>query len=247
MTESEPHTSERLLDAAECLFAEHGFAQTSLRAITQAAGANLAAVHYHFGSKEALTEAVLKRRLDPLNQERLRRLDALEAAADGSPLAVEPILEALFVPAIEHARRLGGNPPSFLRLLGQIYFSPDTLLQTIVKRQFSTVLHRFLASLHRALPDLPLDELFWRFHFAIGSLIHTVSLPEDFHDLTGGICDPRDVESVRDHLLRFLGAAFLAPAGTRTPAAPETDSPRPSVDLESLLSPTHQTREPERD
>src|SRR5436189_1754138 len=93
-------TKERILDAAESLFMEHGFEATSLRSITAAAGVNLAAVNYHFGSKEELFQAVLTRRLDPMNHARLSLLTRLEAAAAPQPLSCEKILTALFVPAL---------------------------------------------------------------------------------------------------------------------------------------------------
>src|SRR3982750_4118509 len=93
-------TKARMLDAAEALFMEHGFEATSLRSITAAAGVNLAAVNYHFGSKEELFQAVLTRRLDPMNHARLSLLTRLEAAAAPQPLSCEKILTALFVPAL---------------------------------------------------------------------------------------------------------------------------------------------------
>ena len=93
-------TKDRILDAAEALFMEHGFEATSLRAITAAAAVNLAAVNYHFGSKEELFQAVLTRRLDPMNQRRLALLDRFERDAASAPLSCERIIVALFVPAL---------------------------------------------------------------------------------------------------------------------------------------------------
>src|SRR3954462_6664616 len=85
-------TKTRILDAAELLFMEHGYEATSLRSLTAAAGVNLASVNYHFGSKDVLFQAVLTRRLDPMNQERIALLEKLERDAGGKPLAVEKIL-----------------------------------------------------------------------------------------------------------------------------------------------------------
>src|SRR5437762_12824734 len=92
-------TKEKILDTAEALFMEHGFEATSLRAITTAAGVNLAAVNYHFGSKEELFQMVLTRRLDPMNQQRVDLLTALERAAAPHPVACDKILTAMFIPA----------------------------------------------------------------------------------------------------------------------------------------------------
>ena len=92
---SPPGTKDRILDAAEALFMTHGYEATSLRAITAAAEANLAAANYHFGSKEELFEAVLTRRLDPMNQRRVALLTTLEERAAPAPVASERILSAL--------------------------------------------------------------------------------------------------------------------------------------------------------
>src|SRR5690606_30346962 len=89
-------TRDAILDAAERLFAERGHDNTSMRQITQAAQVNLSAVNYHFGSKDTLIEAVFQRRLDALNDERLRILDALEAKSEGQPLKPSAIVEAYF-------------------------------------------------------------------------------------------------------------------------------------------------------
>src|SRR5437764_13750276 len=97
-------TKQRILDTAESLFMEHGFEATSLRSITAAAGVNLAAVNYHFGSKEELFQSVLTRRLDPMNHARLSLLTRLEAAAAPPPLSCAEILEAHGVPALTLAR-----------------------------------------------------------------------------------------------------------------------------------------------
>src|SRR4029453_10479795 len=97
-------TKARILDAAEALFMEHGFEATSLRSITAAASVNLAAVNYHFGSKEELFQAVLTRRLDPMNQRRVALLDRFERESASEPLSCERIIVALFVPALELAR-----------------------------------------------------------------------------------------------------------------------------------------------
>src|SRR5437868_9978051 len=97
-------TKTRILDVAEGLFMEHGCEATSLRQLTAAAGVNLAAVNYHFGSKEELFQAVLTRRLDPMNQERIERLDRLEREAAARPLTCERILSAMLIPALRLAR-----------------------------------------------------------------------------------------------------------------------------------------------
>src|SRR6478736_2657479 len=152
-------TKERILDAAETLFMEHGFEATSLRAITTAAGVNLAAVNYHFGSKEELFQAVLTRRLDPMNQERVDLLTRLEREAAPVPLPCDRILSAMFVPALKLARDPERGGKDFLRLLGRAYADPAPFIRKFLAAQYAVMIARFKAAFARALPDLPKKEL----------------------------------------------------------------------------------------
>ena len=109
-------TKEKILDTAERLIGEQGYAATSLRHVIAEAGVNLAAVHYHFGSKEGLLDAVVTRKVTPVNLTRLTRLERLEAEAGGGPVEVEKILESFLLPTVEVAAR----SPDFVRLMGQM-------------------------------------------------------------------------------------------------------------------------------
>ena len=133
-----PVTKDRILDAAESLFMEHGFEATSLRAITAAAGVNLASVNYHFGSKEELFQAVLTRRLDPMNQERARSPDAARARSrTARRCACERILSAMFVPALKLARDPERGGKNFLRLLGRAYADPAPFIRQFLAEQYA--------------------------------------------------------------------------------------------------------------
>src|SRR5260370_27836269 len=128
-------TKQRILDSAERLFAEHGSEATSLRTIIADAQVNLAAIHYHFHSKEALLEAVIVRRLEPINQERLRLLDACERDANGERPSLEAVLEALIAPAV----RVGADQArgkTFRRLGGRIFSDEQLGLPNTVRKDF---------------------------------------------------------------------------------------------------------------
>src|ERR1700675_2652533 len=128
-TRGPPATKEKILDTAEALFMEHGFEATSLRAITTTAGVNLAAVNYHFGSKEELFQTVLTRRLDPMNQERVDLLTELERNAAPAPVPCDRILGAMFIPALRLARNRERGGTNFLRLLGRAYADPAPFIR----------------------------------------------------------------------------------------------------------------------
>jgi AcrR family transcriptional regulator len=162
-------TKARILDAAEDLFIEFGFEAMSLRQITSRAEVNLAAVNYHFGSKEALIHAMLSRRLDRLNVERLKLLARFDALL-GPKLTCEHVLGAMFIPALRLSRepQVGGR--AFLRLLGRAYTDPSSFIRDFLNGHYATVSERFFDAFQRALPHLPREELGWRLHFAIGAL-----------------------------------------------------------------------------
>lgn len=214
-----PTTRNLLLAAAERLFAERGIEGASLRAITDAAGANLAAVHYHFGSKEELARAVFLRRLRPINEERLRRLDRLEAEASPGTPPLEAIVEAFVAPVLRLVRDDSGGGRLFAQLMGRALTSPNSFIHGAVLAEIRPILERFLATLSRCLPELPPSETLWRVYFGVGAMAHTVSSVGLLGKLSDGLCDPADVDGTVARLVTFIAAGLRAPAGS--PAAVE--------------------------
>jgi AcrR family transcriptional regulator len=168
-------TRTRILDTAEHLFMLNGFEGSSMRQITSEAGVNLAAANYHFGSKEALLQAVFKRRLEWLNAERLRVLDEMEAQAGGQPLKPSQVVDAFFGTLL----RMGEDPSrggqTFLRLLGRSLSNPSDMIHTIFAAEYSDVLERCKNALYRALPDVPKAEIVWRLHFMLGATSYAIA------------------------------------------------------------------------
>ena len=205
-------TQSRILDAAEALFMEHGFEATSLRQITSVAGVNLAAVNYHFGSKDDLFEAVLTRRLDPMNQERMALLTRFEQDAHPKALSPEKILAAMFIPALRLARDPERGGKDFLRLLGRAYADPAPFIRQFLAEQYAVMIGRFKAAFGRALPHLPKKELSWRLHFVMGALSYTLA-GTDALKLIAAL-NPREANN-DEMLLRRL-APFLI-AGLKAP------------------------------
>ena len=215
-------TKARILDAAEALFMEHGFEATSLRAITAAAAANLAAVNYHFGSKEVLFQAVLTRRLDPMNQERVDILTRLEIEAAPRPLPCDRILSAMFIPALRLARDPERGGKNFLRLLGRASADPAPFIRKFLAEQYAVMIARFKAAFGRALPDLPKRELSWRLHFIMGALSYTLAGT----DALRLIAELTPAETANDELLLNRLAPFLL-AGLQSPLPEFADGARP--------------------
>ncbi|MGP8244141.1 MAG: TetR/AcrR family transcriptional regulator [Bryobacteraceae bacterium] len=195
-------TKQKIMDTAVRVFAEHGYGGTSLRHIIAEAQVNLAAIHYHFGSKEELLDAVIGQKVQPVNEQRLERLGQLEARAAGKPVAVEEILEAFLAPAIPVVSKSTDFPRMMGRLIG------EGLMPEVARKHFSEVAMRFTAALRRALPDLSDSEVTWRVHFMIGAMAHCLCRgPEEWR----GKLAAESPEMLKE-LVGFLAAGFRAPS-----------------------------------
>jgi AcrR family transcriptional regulator len=206
-------TKERILDSAERLFAGQGYAGTSLRAIISEAGVNLAAVHYHFRSKEALLEAIVLRRAEPANRERLELLDRFEQEAGGHPLALEKVVEAFVAPAFRVARDPARGGPVFRHMIGRLYAESD-IMPRILASHFRPLLERFGEALQRALPELPPEELYWRIHFAFGAITQALRGARDWEVAESPLRES-GAELTLSRLIAFVCAGFRAPVCTR--------------------------------
>lgn len=196
-------TKTRILDTAERLFGERGLATTSHRAIASAAGVNLAAINYHFRSKEGLIRSVYARRLGPVNHRRLEMLDACEARHGAGRLPLEEVVEAFIAPIL----RLGPES-SFRPLMGRMYTEPGDFLRKVILEHMAEVARRFTVAFKRALPEMPEMDLYWGAFFTIGMLAHTVHGTKLLEAISAGRCDPRDTEEVTRRMVTFASAGL---------------------------------------
>ena len=193
-----------LLDAAERLFSCNGIEGTSVRQITQAAHANLGAINYHFGSKDRLALEVFARRIEPVNRQRIARLDALEAKAGGRELKLEQILEALIRPALESEEQGAKNCDDFMRLISRSFQESNAEVKKFVEQQFAEVTRRFDSAILRAVPGLPPEDLFWRMCFLYGALHHGLQTWLRFEQMPYTILNPAARKPDREGLIRRL-------------------------------------------
>lgn len=211
-------TRAALLDAAERLFSKLGVEGTSVRGITKEAGVNLAAINYHFGTKERLALAVFARRLEPVNRGRIARLDALEKAARGRKLKLAAILEALIRPAVEAKEEGAPGCDDFMRLISRCFQEPNPELKKFVEQQFAEVARRFDSAVLRAVPGLPPGELFWRMNFFFGALHHGQEIWLRFDQLPqpSGLAQVKpDREGFIQRIIAFAAAGLSAPRPKR--------------------------------
>lgn len=208
-------TKERILGAAEELFAQQGFSGTSLRQVTSRAEVNIAAVNYHFGSKENLVNEVFRRRMDDMSAQ---RLEMLRKAREEAPDSLEAILAAFVEPALAlAANRNGGG--AFIRVIARAYAETNDGLRAFLSERYGHVQRDFARALAACLPGLTKEELYWRLDFLGGALTYAMA---DF----GLIKRPAGVSEI-DHrrragseLIRFAAAGFRSTPAAE-PASPE--------------------------
>jgi AcrR family transcriptional regulator len=211
-------TKEQILDAAEALFAEHGIEVVPLRRIIAEAGVNQAAIHYHFGSKQALVTAVFARRVAPINRERIALFDEIEREAQSRPPRIEDIVYAMVSPAF----RMGQGTPEAarFRVLAGRLLEHREYLSTITKELFGEVMRRYDALVQMALPDLPDVARAWRTHIALGGMIFVLREQDFIHEMTSGLCDVTNVDSTIDQLVQFISAGMKAPVSHQPSEGP---------------------------
>ena len=204
-----------ILDVAERLFAEQGLERVSIRDIIQTAHLNLGAINYHFGTKQQLIAAIFERRLVPLDQERLRLLDAVEKTAGAKAPKLEDVLEAFIRPAVQHAMDLEQESTVFRKLMARCFMEANPELEALLHSHFGPVVRRFDAALMRAMPQLTRVELFWRMNLILGALHHSLLMLDKVPP--GAPKNHANVEDYVQRLVAFGAAGFRAspPAKTR--------------------------------
>lgn len=200
-------TKERILDAAERLFAEHTYAGVSLRTITAEANVNLAAVNYHFGSKDALLQAVFHRRARDLNRERVALLAEIEAKSGDRPLPLEEVLYALLAPPMRWMSDPGRGLSVFVQFLARCRADGTPEMKALLDRDVRH-LHRFVPALQRALPDLAAEEIYWRLHFSLGMMHYTITDLSRLEAISQGACDLEDYDALIRRMVAFAAAGF---------------------------------------
>jgi AcrR family transcriptional regulator len=211
----ERKAADRMLDAAEQLFAEHGITEVGLRAISAAAKVNIAAVSYYFGSKEALVEEVFRRRATKIADERNRGLDVALAEPDADR-RLEKILRVFLESGFS-----GDTPEAtarFAKLRARINTEDTALARRLLSESFDDGSRRFLAAIADIFPHLDAAEIGWRFHAMLGIMVYTMANSGRIQALTDGRVDPSNYLAAIDRLLPTVTAIFRRGA---PPALPD--------------------------
>lgn len=205
-------TRERILDAAEHLFAKRGFEGVTVRQIMSRAGADVALAYYHFKSKRDLFDAVLLRRAQTLNDLRLKALEDVERRHREDPPSVEEIIDAFTRPLLEELDERPEDWRDYMALVAQVNNSPEWGGE-LMTRYFDPLVRRFLDALRRALPGCREEDLFWSYHFLSGALTLTFAETGRLDNLSGGLCRSSDMAAANARMPRFVAAGFRALCG----------------------------------
>ena len=202
-------TRDRILDAAEALFAARGFEGVTVRQIMSDADADVALAYYHFKSKRDLFDAVLMRRVDHLNEIRLAALEEVEQRHPDDQPSLEEIIGAFTNPLLDILAQDPEQWRDYMALIAQINNSPEWGGE-LMTRFFDPLVKRFLDAIRNALPDCDEQDLFWSYHFLSGALTLTFAETGRLDNLSGGLCKSSDMEAANARMARFVAAGFRA-------------------------------------
>jgi AcrR family transcriptional regulator len=215
-TDGGSETAPVILDAAEKLFSIHGFHGVTVRAVAVECAVDSALVHYYFGTKQALFDAVFARRAAMINQDRLDAMLRYEEAY-GERMTVEGVASAFLMPLLDRARHSDPGWKNYFALLGLVNNSRDWGADTMTSN-FDPVVRRFIGLLQRVLPQAATEDLFYSYHFLTGALCLTLSDTGRLDRLSEGSASSSDMAAIAPRMIAYCAAGFSAVCRPRQPA-----------------------------
>lgn len=211
-TRTTPSTSDntryQIIRAAEKLFADKGFRAMTLRDVTREAQVNLAAVNYHFGSKRNLMHEVIRARIEPINVERLERLDALIAQHGNASLPLDSIFDSLFRPVFESDGPGKGPNPALIKMIGRTFAEPAEFMRDLHRDFFNELSQRYLVELKRTCPKLIDETLRYRFFLSISTMLGATINQVILQNLSNSMASPPNYDKVLSELIAYATAGF---------------------------------------
>jgi AcrR family transcriptional regulator len=199
-----------LLDVAEVLFAEYGFAGTTVRDISAKANINQALINYHFKSKQGLFKAIFERRAKELVEDRLNLLDQARKTAQGQAIPLRELIYAFVFPPLRIASdSVGGR--AFVKLQARLHNEPKELSQELRSTYYDKVSLEFVDELHKTLPHLSMETIAWRLIFVMGLYIYVASNTGRLEVISRNRCAGERLDQALPEILAFCESGFLAP------------------------------------
>jgi AcrR family transcriptional regulator len=206
--EATPNVRERILDVAQALFAEQGYAATSTRAIAQAAGVNLAQLHYHYGAKRDLFKAAYLRGAGQVTEARAKALAGLKAAHGAAPIPLEALVESFVTPFMLNGQTPEGR--ATMQMHARLHTEPDDIAKEVLSTVYDDTTLAYLAEFQRVLPGVEHEVLCWRIYFMMGAYRYTLLRTGRLEMMSGGACDSGDFDRAVAEIVPFLCAGLRA-------------------------------------
>ena len=203
-------TRNRLLKTTESIFATRGFEGLTLREVALRSHTNLAAAHYHFGSKEAMVLEMLQARVKPINQRRMQYLAEAREKSAGKPLSTKDILRALIFPIGEEIAKSTHTRQTLAQLVARTFTEPARFIQTMHRKFFGELCEKFMDELRKTHPMVKEQDLYWNLHLAISSMLGALAQHRRLNDFSKGICDEEDTQDMINRLITFATHGFEA-------------------------------------
>ena len=203
-------TKDRLLSATERLFASHGFAGVTMRGVADRSHTNIASAHYHYGSKEGMVMAMLKRRIEPINANRLKYLGDSRSLAGNRPLCPREIFRALILPVCHEIAKSSATRENLAQLVARSFTEPARFIQKMHQRFFRELSENFIGELQRTYPKADKTDLYWNLHLVISSMLGTFAQHRRLNDFSKGLCDKNDIDDLSRRLIDFVSTGFEA-------------------------------------
>lgn len=206
-------TRDLILNAAEQLFSKHGFYGVTIREVAREAGVDTALVHYYFGAKRELFDAVFLRRAEVWNNERVDGINRY-ATEMGDAMTLEGLFEAFLRPPFQWSMKGGPGWKHYSALVAQTNANPTFGGETMA-RYYDPAIRRLIELIKRVLPEAREVDLYWAYHNLSGALTLTLGETGRLDRLSGGLCRSGDLETAGDYMVRFAAAGFRAVCGPR--------------------------------
>ena len=203
-------TKARLLRTTETLFASKGVAGVTMRGVAEKAQTNLASVHYHFGSKEAMVLEMIQSKIEPINSKRRKRLVEAKVKFADKPLPNIEIFRALIHPVGEEVEKQITNQNGIIEIISRSFTEPAEFLDKIQKRFFGELSQVFMTELKKSNPNANEEDLYWNYHLAVSSMLGTLAQHRRMIDFSVGKYNQNDVTAMIDRLIIFVSNGFEA-------------------------------------
>lgn len=208
VAEASGDTRESILNAAEDLFSKHGFYGVTIREVAREAGVDTALIHYYFGAKKELFDAVFTRRAKVWNSERVAAIDRYAESVENN-MTLEGLFEAFLRPPFQWSLKGGPGWKHYAALVAQTNANPAFGGETMA-RYFDPAIRRLLELVKQILPEASDEQIYWAWHNLSGALTLTLGETGRLDLLSGGLCKSGDLDTACNYMVHFAAAGFRA-------------------------------------